>query len=49
VLGGLVLLALLLFGGALVRLNDTINRGAVTAVRALCDWKVRSRHAQPDQ
>jgi hypothetical protein len=48
VLGGLALLALLLFGGMLARLNNTVNRSAVTALRALHDWKVRSGRAQPD-
>jgi len=35
VLGGLALLALLLFGGVLVRLNDTVHRAAVSCVEAV--------------
>jgi hypothetical protein len=38
VLGGLALLALLLFGGVLVRVNDAVNRVAVSCAGAVRRW-----------
>jgi hypothetical protein len=48
VLGGLVLVALVLFGGLLVRANATVNARAVAVLRALRDARGLIRRTQPD-
>jgi hypothetical protein len=47
VLGGLALLVLVLFGGALVRANAAVNRRAMTLVRVLRDAGASVRRALP--
>ena len=47
VLGGLALLALLLFGSLLVRLNDSVNRGAVAVARRVLRPAFRASAARP--
>lgn len=49
VLGGLALLALVLFGGALVRANAAVNRRAAMRLRALRDARAVIRPTLPDQ
>jgi Peptidase family M23 len=48
VLGGLVLLALVLFGGVLVRANTAVNARATAVLRALRDARAVIRRTQPD-
>jgi hypothetical protein len=47
VIGGLALLALLLFGSLLVRLNDAVNRGAVSVARRVLGPVCRASPARP--
>ena len=47
VLGGLALLAMVLFGGALVRANAAVNRRAMTLVRVLRDARAVVRRTLP--
>lgn len=48
VLGGLALLALVLFGGVLVRANAAVNARAAAVLRALRDARALVRRMQPD-